>query len=115
MLRKTSSVPSDSTQAVQTGVSEVHAARKRCQRSYSASRVNYMAARLQFLAAHALLSAAVINAELNLLECQAHWDRLVFLLHGDWFYAKFIFNPDYVDPHRIWCNVLPVEIQNGPL
>jgi hypothetical protein len=108
MLRKTSSVPSDSTQAVQTGVSEVYAACERCQRSYSISHVNYMAACLQFLAAHASL-------KLNLLERQAHWDRLIFLLRSDWFYAEFIFDPDYVDPHRIWRNVLPLEIRNGPL
>ena len=119
-LRETWDVPWECARVVQTEAGNVLDAREQYRRTLAqdAPRVDRSAARRQFIAAFITLHAAVIDAELRLLERQAGWDRLVFLLRGDWFFTDFPFDIDtyeYEEPRVAWFQALSVDIRNRPL
>lgn len=116
-LRETWHVPRECANSVLSYMEELGEAREQYRRVYTAPRVVRDAARNKFLAAYGASHAAVIDAELSLLERQAAWDRLVRLLRGAPFYAnEFDFDSEQYDgAERIFRDALPLAIRNRPL
>ncbi len=94
------------------GIVEVNSARHNYQRSFAASYSDLLASRLRFIGAFLLLYAIVTDAELHLMEHQFHWDRVVFLMHGQLFVSDFSLELDgSVGSGEIWFGALSKRLR----
>lgn len=87
-------LPRSCADAIEVAGGELIDARSEFQSKFHSPQVLRDFARRRFHAAHIAMTTEMLMAEVSLMERQAKFDRLVYLLRGDYFFTNLDFDVD---------------------